>query len=150
MAALNPMLPIPAFTAYGVTAVVLVVHLQAIWLYSAFVRGKSGTAPNAEDAARRKLVLREGDPPEVARVLRVHANGQATVLPFLLLGLVYVIGGGSAEFAGWDFGVFAAARILHSMAYLTGRQPWRTIFYITSMAALVTLVVAVVMLLAHG
>jgi uncharacterized MAPEG superfamily protein len=137
----------PALVPYGVSCTFLLVHLQAIWLYSGNVRMKTGTSHNTEDATWRNTALRADDPPEVARVLRVHANGQASVYPFLFLGLVFVLSGGSAEFAAWDFGVFAAARILHSIAYLAGRQPWRSIFYALGVAAFCVLLIQVVLLL---
>jgi uncharacterized MAPEG superfamily protein len=149
MIALNPAIQNLAFVSYAVACAVLLTHLQTIWLYSGFVRSKTGTAPNPEDA-RGKTTVRDADPPEVARVLRVHANGQASVYPFLFLGLVYVLAGGSADFAAWDFGIFAAARILHSVAYLAGRQPWRSIFYATSTAAFLALLVQIVALLSKG
>ena len=149
MTALNPAIQTPTLVAYAVACAVLLTHLQGIWLYSGFVRSKTGTAPNPEDA-HGKTTVRDADPPEVARVLRVHANGQASVYPFLFLGLVYVLAGGSADFAAWDFGIFAAARILHSVAYLAGRQPWRSIFYATSTAAFLALLVQIVALLSKG
>ena len=149
MTRLNPAIASPAFVPYGAACIVLVAHMQFIWLYSGFVRSKTGTAPNPEDA-RGKTTVRDTDPPEVARVLRAHANGQALVLPFLFLGVVYVLAGGSAGFAAWDFGIFAAARILHSIAYLAGRQPWRSIFYTTSMAASLVLLVADAVCLLHA
>jgi hypothetical protein len=46
-----------------------------------------------------------------------------------LLGLVYVLAGGSGAAAGVLFGVFTVARIAHSFAYLGFRQPWRTLFF---------------------
>jgi prostaglandin-E synthase 1 len=137
----------PAFVAYATTSVLLVAHLLFLWLYSGYVRTKTKTAPNPEDAKWRGTAVRDLDPPEVARVLRVHANGEASVYPFLFLGLVFVLAGGSAGFARVDFTFFVGARILHSVAYLFGKQPWRTIFYSLSLAALGALLIEIVLLL---
>jgi hypothetical protein len=41
----------------------------------------------------------EIDPPIVARILRAHRNAEATIYPFLLLGLVYVLAGGGSKTA---------------------------------------------------
>jgi uncharacterized MAPEG superfamily protein len=86
----------------------------------------------------------------VARVLRVHANAQATIHPFLVLGLVFVLAGGSGTVAKVLFGIFTVARLLHSCVYLKGKQPWRTIFFIVSGLALIALAVAIVWLLTQG
>ena len=108
-----------------------------LWAYSGAVRGRAKATPNIEDArGSNKLV--ELEPPEIARVLRVHANAAANVVPFAILGLVYVLAGAQATTASIVFGVFAIARIAHAFAYLGGKQPWRTISF--AVGALSTLV----------
>ncbi len=147
---MNSELQNPAFVAYAMTCILLLVHLLFLWLYSGYVRAKTKTAPNPEDAARRGTTLREFDPPDVARVLRIHVNGEASVYPFLFLGLVFVLAGGSAGFAKADFALFVGARILHSVMYLFGKQPWRTIFYALSLAALAALLIQIVLILVRA
>jgi uncharacterized MAPEG superfamily protein len=100
---------------------------------------------NPEDGARFGVPVAELDPPAVARVLRAHANAQAAIYPFLLLGLVYVLLGGGATTATVIFAVFTFARLAHSGVYLTGKQPWRTIFFIAGGIATIALMVAIVM-----
>jgi uncharacterized MAPEG superfamily protein len=127
----------PAFIAYAVTLIVLSLDLLLLWAYSGAVRGRAKATPNIEDArGSNKLV--ELEPPEIARVLRVHANAAANVVPFAILGLVYVLEGAQATTASIVFGVFAIARIAHAFAYLGGKQPWRTISF--AVGALSTLV----------
>jgi uncharacterized MAPEG superfamily protein len=111
---------------------VLVIDLLFLWAYSGAVRAKAGTAINPEDAARFGVPLLETDPPQVARVLRAHSNAQATIFPFLLLGLVFVLIGGPRQIAVVLFTIFTAARIAHSVSYIRGKQPWRTLFFIVS------------------
>lgn len=139
-----------ALYVYAVTALVLCVNLIILWTYSGYVRTKTKVAINAEDAERFNAKLEDFDPPEVARVLRVHANAQASIFPFLILGLVYVLIGGTASTAKIIFGIFAVARILHSIAYLAGKQPWRTIFFAIASLALGALIVVTVMKLCQG
>ncbi len=146
----DPLLSDPTFVAYALTAVVLCANLLFLWGYSGVVRGKTKTAINAEDAARFGAPLRDTDPPEVARVLRAHANAQASIYPFLFLGLVFVLAGGSAGTAKILFGIFTGARILHSVVYLTAKQPWRTILFIVGGLATVGLMVAILSRLVHG
>jgi prostaglandin-E synthase 1 len=140
----------PAFVAYAITCLVLSVNLLFLWAFSGVARGRTKTAINPEDAQRFGAPLVEVDPPEVARVLRAHANAQASIYPFLFLGLIFVLSGGSAGVATAVFATFTAARLLHSVAYLAGKQPWRTLFFIVGGLATLALLVAVVMRLAGG
>jgi uncharacterized membrane protein YecN with MAPEG domain len=118
----------PAFAAYAVSLVVLSLNLLVLWSYSGAVRIRSKTTPNQEDA-RGKSSVAPGDPPEVARVLRAYNNAAAAILPFAVLGLVFVLAGGSRTAGMAIFGAFTAARIAHSIAYLRAQQPWRTLSF---------------------
>ena len=115
----------PLVLAYGLTSVVLALNLMALWAYSGAVRFKSKTAINVEDPG----TLVAEHPPEVARVLRAHANAMANIVPFALLGIVMTFAAPSLNVARGLFFAFAAFRIAHSVAYLFGKQPWRTIFF---------------------
>ncbi len=122
----------PAFVAYAVSLLVLSLNMLVLWAYSGGVRGKTKTTPNEEDArtvASGSTVV-EVDPPEVARVLRAHRNATANIVPFAILGLVFVLAGGSGTAATIIFGVFTAARLAHSFAYLNAKQPWRTLSFV--------------------
>lgn len=119
----------PTFVAYAVSMLVLALNLLVVWSYSGVVRGKTKTTPNPEDAAGGSTKVVEGEPPDVARVLRAHANAMANIVPFAILGLVFVLAGGRGTAAVVVFGVFVAARVLHSLVYLAGKQPWRSIMF---------------------
>jgi prostaglandin-E synthase 1 len=134
----------PAFPAYAVTCVVLCLNLLVLWASSGAVRAKGGMAINPEDGARYGAPVSELDPPAVARVLRAHRNAEATIYPFLLLGLVYVLAGGRAAVAIPIFTIFVVARIAHSIVYVKAMQPWRTIAFAVSGLAIVVLMAAVV------
>jgi uncharacterized MAPEG superfamily protein len=136
-----------AFQIYAITSLVLCINLLFLWAYSGAQRGKTKTSPNAEDVARFGGILSEVDPPEVARILRVHRNAQASIYPFLLLGLIFVLAGGTGGTAAILFGTFAVARLLHSFFYLRGKQPWRTFFFIVGGLATLALMMAIVWLL---
>ncbi len=140
----------PTFVVYAVACVVLSINLLALWGYSGTVRTKTKIAINKEDAERFGAMLEHVDPPEVARVLRAHANAQATIHPFLFLGLVFVLAGGSAGFAEIVFGIFVAARIAHSIAYLAGKQPWRTLLFTVSGLTLLVLIGDILWLMVQG
>jgi prostaglandin-E synthase 1 len=140
----------PALVAYSTTCLVLSANLIFLWVYSGAVRARSGKAINPEDAARLGAEHAEHDPAAVARVLRAHANAQATIYPFLLLGLAYVLAGGPYEVAVTLFSIFTLARLAHSFAYLRGLQPWRTLSFVISGLSLIALMIALVWVLVAG
>ena len=121
----------PAFVAYALSMLVLSLNLLLLWAYSGSVRGKSKVTPNNEDAGTiaRGATVDQINPPEVARVLRAHANAMANIVPFAILGLLFVLVGGSATVAYVVFGVFTAARVMHSFVYLAAKQPWRSLSF---------------------
>ena len=134
----------PAFPAYAITCIVLCLNLLMLWVSSGAMRAKGGVAINPEDGARYGVAVSELDPPTVARLLRAHRNAEATIYPFLLLGLLYVFAGGKGAIAIPIFAVFVAARIVHSIVYLKAMQPWRSIAFAVSLLAIVVLMGAVV------
>jgi microsomal prostaglandin-E synthase 1 len=136
-----------AFVAYIVTALIITLNLVALWAYSGVARAGSGVQINTEDAALFKAPHHELDPPPVARVLRAHRNLEAVGYPFLILGLIFVLAGGAAWLAKILFSVFVVARLAHSVAYLSAKQPWRTMFFVVSLACLVVLMISIVVLL---
>lgn len=132
----------PAFLAYALTTLVLSLNLLGLWLSSGALRARGGVAINPEDGARFGASVSEVDPPGVARALRAHRNAEATIYPFLLVGIVYVLAGGGAGLAIPTFAVFVVARIAHSLVYLRALQPWRTIAFAVSLLALLVLIAA--------
>ncbi len=140
----------PALVAYSTTCLVLSANLLFLWVYSGVARARGGIAINPEDAARFGAELHPHDPPAVARILRAHANAQATIYPFLLLGLAFVLAGGSYVVAISLFTIFTLARIVHSIAYLGGKQPWRTLSFVVSGLSIIALMIALIWLLISG
>jgi uncharacterized MAPEG superfamily protein len=137
----------PAFLAYAFSCLVLSLNLLLLWVYSGAMRAQGGVAINPEDGARYGAPVSELDPPAVARCLRAHRNAEATIYPFLLLGLVYVLGGGGAGIAVPIFAIFVVARIAHSIVYLRAIQPWRTVAFAASVLAILALMAAVLCVL---
>ena len=134
----------PVFVAYAITCIVLCLNLLMLWVSSGAIRAKGGVAINPEDGTRYGVPVSEFDPPTVARLLRAHRNAEATIYPFLLLGLLFVFAGGRAAIAIPIFTVFAVARLVHSIVYLKAMQPWRSIAFAVSLLAIVVLMGAVV------
>jgi uncharacterized MAPEG superfamily protein len=137
----------PAFYAYAAACVALCGNLIYLWAYSGIVRNELKSTPNPEDVSPFGAKLSDTEPAAIARVLRAHANAQAIILPFLVLGLVYVLMGGSQGAGIAYFSTFTVARWLHSWAYLGSRQPLRTLFFIIGALPLLALLGHVVWLL---
>jgi uncharacterized MAPEG superfamily protein len=129
------------FLAYSLTSVLLCLNLLLLWVASGAVRARGGLAINPEDGARYKTAVSDQDPPDVARILRAHRNAEAVIYPFLLLGLVYVLAGGTITFAAPVFAIFVAARLAHSGFYIAAKQPWRTASFAISLLATIALLV---------
>ncbi len=132
----------PAFDAYALATIVLSLNLLGLWVFSGARRARGGVAINAEDAARYSVPVSDMDTPEVARYLRAHRNAEATIYPFLLVGLVYVLAGGGVPVAIATFSIFVASRITHSIVYVRALQPWRTVAFALSLLATLMLIFA--------
>jgi prostaglandin-E synthase 1 len=129
------------FLAYSLTSVLLCLNLLLLWVASGAVRAKGKLAINSEDSARYNAPVSDQDPPAVARILRAHRNAEAVIYPFLLLGLVYVLAGGTFTFAAPIFAIFVASRLAHSGFYLAAKQPRRTVSFAISLLATIALLV---------
>lgn len=134
--------PNPTLWAYAFTSIVLTLNLLALWISSGARRVRAGVAINPEDGPRYGVPVSETDPPEVSRYLRAHRNAEATIYPFLVLGVVYVLAGGTASVAVPIFVIFVLARVAHSIVYVRALQPWRTITFALSLLAVIALMLA--------
>jgi hypothetical protein len=69
----------------------------------------------------------------------------ASVVPFLFLGFLYVLLGAGRSGALAYCGTFTLARWVHSITYVAGLQPWRTVSFVVALVALVGLLVQVIL-----
>lgn len=136
----------PAQLIYIVTALTLVVQMVLLDAYGGVVRAKSKTVLNHEDASSvaKGSDIVEADPPGVARVMRAHRNLLANGVPFLILGFLWVASGATATWALALFGTFLVARLVHTFAYVSATQPWRTVSFVIGQGALLGVAVQLV------
>jgi uncharacterized membrane protein YecN with MAPEG domain len=134
----------PLIQAYAITTVLLVLNLMVLWMLSGARRGASKVAVNPEDGAAYGVAVQAEEPPEVARALRAHGNAMATIPPFLLLALSYVMLGGGYWLGVACFALFTLARYAHSLVYLRQMQPARSIAFALCLIPIVVLMVAIV------
>ena len=110
-------------------------------VYTGTRRQKVGGFINQEDAktfGQSGTVAKPEEAPEVARALRVQRNDLENIPLFFAIGLIYVLTGASSVGAAVLCGLFALARVAHTVVYLRGMQPARAICFVTG--ALCTLV----------
>ena len=67
----------------------------------------------------------------------------ANIVPFLTIGLIYVLYGAPLRGAVAYFAVFTLARYLHTVTYIAGSQPLRTVSFVVGLLASIGLLVNV-------
>ena len=65
----------------------------------------------------------------MTRAARAWANDLESIPAFFALGGLAVAMNAPASVTAWLSVLFTIARVLHTLAYLKGVQPWRTVFY---------------------
>ncbi|KAK7504480.1 hypothetical protein BaRGS_00004346 [Batillaria attramentaria] len=112
----------PVFRAFVTYATVVVVKTMLMSVVTAFHRFKNMAFANPEDSAGFKDKeggrLRPVSNDMVERVRRCHLNDLENVIPFVLIGLLYVTTSPNLSTAVLHFRLFAGARLFHSVAYL--------------------------------
>ena len=137
------LIALPGLRLYALCAVLLVIKMIAVGIYTGVVRSRLKVSTNPEDAARFGAQLTETEPPEVARVLRAHRNDLENIPAFLVLGLVAVLLGAPSLALKVALIVFTAARVVHSIAYLKSMQPWRSLGFGFGMLSMLTVMVLI-------
>jgi uncharacterized MAPEG superfamily protein len=119
----------PTMHLFVVCAAILVLKMSFTSLATAVFRNLRGVFISPEDYAIKGRA--PGQPDEqIERIRRAHHNDLEAILPFLAVGfLAAATGAVSYWFAWWLFVPFTAARVLHTIAYSLGLQPWRSIFF---------------------
>jgi glutathione S-transferase len=84
---------------------------------------------NPEDKVVNKGELAEQEHDDVLRIKRAHINALENAVPFFVIGALYVATGATKTGAQLYCYTFLAARLLHSVFYLAGKQPFRTLSF---------------------
>ena len=127
----------PQLTAYALTSTILGVHLILLAFWTGSVRVMRKQYVNPEDATLNKAPQVEADHPDVQRVKRAHMNALENAIPFFIIGALFVLTGASKSGAQIYFYTFLSVRLLHTVFYLWGKQPFRTLCF--AIGALATL-----------
>ena len=128
---MNDLLPI-----YAVCVLVLCLKMFAISCYQGYFRIRGRAFTNREDAAFFKRSARCEELPQVGRAAKAWANDLENIPLFFVSGGLCVALHSDSAATLWLFGVFTLARVVHTLAYLMGWQPWRTLAYGVGVACL--------------
>ncbi|MDB9340248.1 MAPEG family protein [Nodularia spumigena CS-1038] len=114
---------------YSLCVVALFLKMFALSAYQGFYRISRREFVNPEDSAVFNQPPAKEDLPQVQRAAKAWLNDLENIPIFIGLGIAYVLTEASPGAAIWLFSAFTGARILHTLMYLLGLQPWRTITY---------------------
>jgi uncharacterized MAPEG superfamily protein len=109
--------------------VVLFLKMFLVSCYQGYHRLRFVAFTNPEDAAVFRRIAQAAERPQVIRAAKVWANDLENIPMFFALGGLAVALEAATLPVLWLSVVFTVARVLHTLAYLRGLQPWRTLFY---------------------
>jgi uncharacterized MAPEG superfamily protein len=133
----------PAAALYALSATVLALQLLALALWTGTVRVMRKQWINPEDAKANKGDLVDVEHEDVSRVKRAHMNAIENVIPFFVVGALYAATAPGRTAALVYFGTFVGVRLVHSVFYLWGRQPFRTLSFAVGVLAVIGMAVHV-------
>lgn len=146
---MHELLQNPTVHLYAVCAAILVLKMALTGSATGIIRIRRGAYITPEDYA---FVGKTPTPPDetVERWRRAHLNDLEGILPFLVVAFLYALSGPSFGLAATLFIGFTVARILHTVTYVAGLQPWRTIFFEVGQISLVLTAILLLVNLFRG
>jgi uncharacterized MAPEG superfamily protein len=134
----------PALKLYALVASLVALHLASLGVYTGAVRARVKKFVNPEDAKTFRGGDAETEHPGVQRAQRAHRNAIEAAVPFFAVGFLYAASGPSTLGAQAYFFTFLGARVVHSIVYLAGKQPWRTLAFAVGLLTVVGMAVRVI------
>ena len=123
-------------SVYALCVVVLSVKMFALSCYQGFYRIRSLAFTNREDAGYFNRPVSPEELPQVSRAAKAWANDLENIPLFFVLGGLCCALETSSGASIWLFCMFCVVRVLHSVCYLAGWQPWRTVTYAVGIVCL--------------
>ena len=133
----------PVFVVFAVCSAVLCLKMIVVGHYTGLTRIRRAVYLNPEDAKAFSKIeeFTTAEHPDVERGLRAHRNDLESTLPFLAIGLVYVLVGPPVLLAKVLLITFTVMRCVFSFFYLRALQPWRSAsFTVAELCLLIMLV----------
>ncbi len=121
---------------YALCVLLLCLKMLAISCYQGYFRIRRLAFTNAEDAAFFARAAQAMELPQVVRASKAWANDLENIPLFFVLGGLCVALQTPTVATAWWLGGFTLARLVHTLTYLAGWQPWRTLAYGAGVACL--------------
>ena len=121
------------FTVFAVCAAVLCLKMIVVGHYTGLTRIRRAVYLNPEDAkafSNMEMEAASAEHPDVDRGLRAHRNDLESTLPFLAIGLVYVLTGPPAALAKLLLITFTVLRCVFGIFYIRAMQPRRSASFV--------------------
>ncbi len=114
-----------SFRIYAAVCALLLIKMIMLAMAGGILRNPRKAWINAEDSKEGA-----GKPDDlVERIGRAHVNAVHNILPFAVVGMLYVILGASTSGLQIYAYTFLGARVLHSICYLLKLQPFRSLSF---------------------
>ncbi|NP_001005957.1 microsomal glutathione S-transferase 1.1 isoform X1 [Danio rerio] len=133
MAEVVHMIDSEVFLAFSTYATIVILKMMLMSLMTSYLRLTKQVFSNLEDTAmaiaedKKKLVRTD---PDVERVRRCHLNDLESIVPFVVIGLLYALTGPVLSTALLHFRVFVVSRFIHTVAYIMALpQPTRGVAF---------------------
>lgn len=126
----------PAVRVFAFWYLLLVVKMLMLIFRTSTARMKTSTFSTPEDYAAIGASAPDGPlvPDQgIERLRRALQNDLENILPFFGVGLIYALSEPSLGMARFLFAGFAISRIVHTVVYLRGLQPHRSIAFMSGM-----------------
>lgn len=141
---MQPFLDNPALKVYALATAIVALHMFTLAGITGAVRAKHKSFVNPEDAELSKGKEVDNDHPSVQRVKRAHMNLIESAIPFFAVGLLYALTNPPMVGAQAYFFTFVGARVLHTIFYMIGKQPFRTISFVIGVLSVTGMAVHVI------
>jgi glutathione S-transferase len=136
----------PVVRLYVVVYILLGLKMAAVGTYTSVLRIRRRVFATPEDYRLQGMAPRAAVDEDIERVRRAHQNDLENILLFFVLGFLFLLTNPSLPAAAVYLIGYLVARTLHSIFYIRGMQPHRTIAF--SLGGVVTLAMIVHTLIA--
>ncbi|MFO2464414.1 MAPEG family protein [Pseudomonas sp. 15FMM2] len=121
---------------YAGCVLVLLCKMWAVSCYQGFLRIRRRAFTNPEDAGFFQRDAHPQELPQVSRAAKAWINDLENIPLFFVLGGLCLALETTSVITAWLCAAFTVARVVHTVMYLGGRQPWRTVAYGVGMMCL--------------
>ena len=130
------LLAVPAVRVFAFWYLVLAIKMLMLIFRTSAARMQTSTFASPEDYTAIGASVPPGGAghdERIERLRRALQNDLENILPFFGVGLIYALSGPSLGMARFLFAGFALSRVAHTIFYLRGWQPHRSVAFLLGM-----------------